>query len=110
MSEVYALHVILPEFLSTRRALAVPISEILIDALLAEEVETSSQHNAFETVATYGAAQHPQGDLQHLGLILAKTLTDGAGRAACCRRRGNFALFRSRGLRLSLDIHPERRR
>jgi hypothetical protein len=69
--------IVLTKLLSTGRALAMSIAQILIDALLAEEMETPGDGDAFEAVLADRAAQHAQCHLQHIGIFRAQGASTG---------------------------------
>jgi hypothetical protein len=63
------LHILLSELLSTGGALSVPVLEVLVDALLAEQVEAFGDRHLLEAILAHRAAQHAQSHLQHGRLV-----------------------------------------
>ena len=64
-SEVNALHIILPEFITASWTLPIPVSNAFVDALTAEQMVAPGQRDILKPVFAYRAPQHAQSHLQH---------------------------------------------
>jgi hypothetical protein len=94
-------YVVLAEFLSAGGAFAMPVAQVLVDALLAEEMKAPGDGDALKAILAHGAAQHAERHFQHVGVLGAQRAASSPVGAA---RRPTALLLSGLVLGLALSL------